>query len=173
MSIQTPVKYRVKQVEQKDVAQVVDFMTTIRKEVFPMLDHQQLPPDMLHFYAHYIDRRDAALFAALSEAGNVLGTIGYLPYDNRFDELQQFYAQTKTTELVRCYIDPAYRRLGIGTALYQTALKSIQTVGYEKVYLHSHPFLPGGIPFWKALGFEERLAESDPVWKTLHMDKVL
>ena len=114
MSIQTPVKYRVKQVGQKDAAQVVDFMTTIRKEVFPMLDHQQLPPDMLHFYAHYIDRRDAALFAALSEAGNVLGTIGYLPYDNRFDELQQFYAQTKTTELVRCYIDPAYRRLGIG-----------------------------------------------------------
>ncbi|WP_152655471.1 GNAT family N-acetyltransferase [Oceanobacillus sp. CFH 90083] len=167
------VKYSIKQVQKNNAVQVVEFMKAVRKEVFPMLNQEQIPPDMLHLYTYYMDRKDAALFAAISEDGKVLGTIGYLPYDHRFADLQKFYAQTKTTELVRCYIDSDYRRLGIGSALYDIALKSILAAGYQKIYLHTHPFLPGGIPFWKTLGFEERLAESDPVWRTLHMDKEL
>ena len=165
--------YHIKKIQQIDAAQVVDFMKEIRKELFPMLNHDQLPLDMLHFNDYYIDRKDSAFFAAIAEEGNVLGTIGYLPYDGRFDYLQEFYDQTKTTELIKCYIDPNYRRLGIGSALYETALDSIRNTGYQQIYLHTHPFLPGGIPFWKAQGFVERFAEPDPVWKTLHMDKKL
>ncbi|MEK4300105.1 GNAT family N-acetyltransferase [Oceanobacillus sp. FSL W8-0428] len=167
------VKYSIKQVETKEAAQVAEFMKSIRKELFPMLNHNQLPADLVHVHTYYLGRNDSALFAAISEEGEVLGTIGYLPYDNRFEYLQDYYAQIQTTELVRCYIDPGYRRLGIGSALYKTALKSICAAGYEKIYLHTHPFLPGGVPFWKALGFEEKLAEPDPIWKTLHMDKKL
>lgn len=167
------VKYHIKQVQEDEVVQAAEFMKAIRKELFPMLKHNTLPVDMLHAADYYIDRNDAALFAAINEEGNVLGTIGYLPYDHRFPDLQHFYARTKTTEVVRCYIDSEYRRLGIGSALYKTALRSICAAGYQKIYLHTHPFLPGGIPFWKALGFEERLTEQDPVWKTLHMDKKL
>jgi GNAT superfamily N-acetyltransferase len=70
-------------------------------------------------------------------------------------------------------MDPNYRRLGIGTALTNKAISFSLEASYQTLYLHTHPFLPGAIPFWKAQGFVERLAEADPVWKTLHMDKKL
>lgn len=44
-------------------------------------------------------------------------------------------------------------------------------VGYQTLYLYTHPFLPGAISFWHAQGFMDRLAEDDTLWKTLHMDK--
>lgn len=163
------VTYRIKKIQKEDAAKVVEFMKVMRRELFPMLN-DELPSDMLHFNMCYVDRRDSACFAAISNEDTVLGTIGYIPYDGRFAQLQDLYKQTKTTELVRCYIASNYRRSGIGSALYKTALKSIRNAGYQKIYLHTHPFLPGGIPFWKAQGFVERLAEQDPVWKTLHMD---
>ncbi|MCM3651792.1 GNAT family N-acetyltransferase [Metabacillus litoralis] len=79
--------------------------------------------------------------------------------------------QLPTAEIVKCYIDSNYRRLGIGTILFNQALRFCNDVGYEKIYLHTHLFLPGAIPFWKAKGFEERLAEDNPVWNTVHMDR--
>lgn len=164
--------YSIQKIQKGNSAQVVEFMKVMRRELFPMLNHDQLPLDILHFNTYYMDREDSAFFAAINKEGTVLGTIGYLPYDGRFDQLQELYNnKTKTTELVRCYIASNFRRLGIGSALYKTALKSIRHAGYQKVYLHTHPFLPGGVPFWKAQGFVERLAEQDPVWKTLHMDQ--
>jgi len=163
--------YRIKKVQKNDAVKAVEFMKGIRREVFPMLRQEQLPLDLLHFSTHYIDRNDSALFAAIDEDGIILGTIGYLPYDGRFGQLQELYNQTKTTELVRCYVDSNYRRLGIGSSLYKAALRSIRNAGYEKIYLHTHPFLPGGVPFWRAQGFVERLAEEESAWKTLHMDK--
>lgn len=165
--------YSIKKIQKDNSAQVVEFMKEIRRELFPMLNHDQLSLDMLQFHANYIDQKDSAFYAAIAEDGTVLGTIGYLPYDGRFDQLLELYDQTKTTEIVRCYIDSNYRRLGIGSALYKIALESIHHAGYQRVYLHTHPFLPGGVSFWKAQGFVEKLAEADPVWKTLHMDKKL
>ena len=163
--------YKIKKVQQRDSNHVITFMTEMLKELFPMMDHNQLPFDILHFNTHYIDRDDAGLFIAIDEAGTIIGTIGYLPYDGRFDQLQDLYKHVKTTELVRCYIDANYRRMGIGSALYHTVLRSIQDAGYEKVYLHTHPFLPGGMSFWKEKGFVKRLEEKDSVWQTLHMDQ--
>jgi len=163
--------YTIKKIQKDDSNQVAMFMQELLNELFPMMNHEQLPFDILHLNNHYIDRDDAALFAAMDEAGTVLGTIGYLPYDGRFDQLEHVYKHMNTTELVRCYISERYRRMGIGSALYETVIKSIRHAGYEKVYLHTHPFLPGGLSFWKTKGFIECLREEDPVWQTLHMDK--
>lgn len=167
------IPYRIKRIRKTDCLPVVKFVINLRKELFPMLNHEQWPDDMLHFHEWYVDRIDSAFFAAISEHGSILGTIGYLPYDHRFKQLENLYEKQKTAELVKCYVDRNYRRLGIGSALFHAAVESMHSAGYEICYLHTHPFLPGGIPFWKAKGFTERLAENDPVWKTLHMDKRL
>lgn len=163
--------YTIKKVQKENAEQVTMFMQKLLTELFPMTDHDHLPFDILHLNTHYMDREDAGLFVATDKAGTVLGTIGYLPYDGRFNQLNHLYEQVRTTELVRCYIDKEYRRMGIGSALYDTVLRSIHNAGYEKVYLHTHPFLPGGLSFWQAKGFILRLAEEDLVWQTLHMDK--
>lgn len=165
--------YTIKKVEEKECAKVVAFMMDVRREVFPMIDYHSIPEDLEHVQEHYIDRDDAALFAAITEAGDVIGTIAYVRYDDRFHQLHALYAQVYTTELVRCYVDPNVRRHGVGTRLYQAVLQSIQVAGYEKIYLHTHPFLPGGVHFWRAQGFVERLNEVDSYWKTIHMDTSL
>ena len=163
--------YEIKKVQKENSKQVIHFIQKNMKELFPMMAHDQLPSDIRHFHNQYIDRDDAALFAAVDEAGKVLGTIGYLPYDGRFEQLDHLYKHVQTTELVRCYIDVNYRRMGIGTALYENVIDSIRDAGYEKVYLHTHPFLPGGMSFWQEKGFIERLAEENSVWQTVHMDQ--
>ncbi len=165
--------YTIKKVQENDSLQVIDFMMRIRREIFPMLPKDQLPADLLHFQSFYLQRKSAILYAAYSQAGQVLGTIGVCPYDGRFSQLQTFYRHWPTAEIVKCYVDPLARRLGIGTRLFREALQFCHDVGYQKLYLHTHPFLPGAIPFWQAKGFEERWMEDDPVWQTLHMDMKL
>lgn len=169
MKIKQP--YTIKKVQEDDMNQIVEFMMRIRKEVFPMLSPDQIPPDLIYFDQHYIKRENSAVYAAFLEDGTVLGTIGICLYDGRFNELQHLYQQISTAEIVKCYIDSKYRRLGIGTLLFHKALRFCDDVGYQKLYLHTHPFLPGAIPFWRAKGFEVRLAEDDPVWNTVHMDR--
>ncbi|MEM1503744.1 GNAT family N-acetyltransferase [Domibacillus sp. 8LH] len=165
--------YRIQEVQKSEYDHIIEFVTKIRKEIFPMLCQDSLPQDLLHFERYYTQRENAAFFAAFSEDGTVLGTIGVCPYDGRFSQLQENYDLTKTAEIVKCYMDPNYRRFGIGTALFEKATSFSYEAGYQMLYLHTHPFLPGAIPFWRAQGFVDRLAETDPIWKTLHMDKKL
>jgi GNAT superfamily N-acetyltransferase len=165
--------YAIKKVQQCEYDDIIEFVMKIRKEIFPMLCQEQLPPDLLHFEQYYVQPKNSEFFAAFSEGGTVLGTIGVCPYDGRFSQLQGCYDLTQTAEVVKCYMDPNYRRLGIGTALFKKAVSFSRKAGYQTLYLHTHPFLPGAIPFWKTQGFVERLAEADPVWKTIHMDKEL
>ena len=165
--------YTIKRIQEKDINQVIKFMMRIRKEVFPMLSQDHLPFDLLHFNQYYLQKENAAVYAAFFDDSTLLGTIGICPYDGRFEQLQKYYNQIPTAEIVKCYIDPNYRRLGIGTKLFNEAIRFCCDVGFQKLYLHTHPFLPGAIPFWKARGFEERVAEDDPIWKTLHMDMKL
>ena len=160
----------VRKVNRENCAEVREFIVRIRKELFPMLAQNEIPTDLLHFEEHYFQNEDTGVYAAYSQEDEVIGTIAIQRYDGRFDRLLGYNSQTETAEVVKCYIDENYRRLGIGTILFDEAKKFSIDAGYQKLYLHSHPFLPGGIPFWIAKGFQERLAEDDPIWNTLHMD---
>lgn len=165
--------YTIQKVQACDREQVIAFMMKIRNEIFPMLPPDELPLDLLHFEEYYLQGEDAVVYAAFSPEGKVLGTIGIQPYDDRFYELEMYYSHIKTAEVVKCYIDPQERRLGIGTMLFNRAKEFCKGAGYDMLYLHTHPFLPGATSFWKAKGFKERLAEDDPIWQTLHMDMKL
>jgi len=162
----------IRKVGKAEYNQVVEFVMRLRKEIFPMLNHDQLPLDLLHFDQYYLDTEKSAFFAAFSEDGSVLGTIGVLPYDGRFEKLEHDDS-AQTAEIIKCYIDPNYRRLGIGTELVKEATRFSRHVGYRMNYLHTHPFLPGAVPFWEAQGYGIRLVETHSVWKTIHMDRQL
>ncbi|MCM3783651.1 GNAT family N-acetyltransferase [Neobacillus mesonae] len=165
--------YTIEKIEAKPYEKVIEFVMRIRSEVFPMLSSEQLPQDLAEFEEHYVHKEKSAFFAAVTEDGKVLGTIGVCPYDGRLSQIEGCYDLTQTAEIVKCYTDSSYRRSGIGSALFEAAAHFSREAGYLTLYLHTHPFLPGAIPFWKAKGFVERLAEEDPVWKTLHMDMKL
>ncbi|MCM3160588.1 GNAT family N-acetyltransferase [Metabacillus litoralis] len=164
--------YKMNKLLEGNYSSVIDFVMKMRKELFPMIDHEMLPQDLLHFENCYIQPDHAAFFTVVTE-DRIIGSIGVIPYDGRFHQLSETYPLTKAAEIVKCYIDPDYRRYGIGTELSTIATSFSRDAGYQSLYLHTHPFLPGAIPFWKSQGYKEILAEDDPVWQTLHMVKTL
>jgi len=147
----------------------VSFIMSIRREMFPMLDPDVLPLDLKNFEQHYM-LPDAALFIAISEEARVIGSIGVVRYDNRIAEIEGLYDSAVTAEIVKCYVDPHYRRGGLGSLLFAEALRFMQKSGYQTAYLHTHRFLPGAVAFWQRNGFTVRMEQADD-WQTVHMDQ--
>ncbi|WP_431700362.1 GNAT family N-acetyltransferase [Pseudomonas sp. BR20] len=152
-----------------DIPETLIFVLHARAELFPKLSASGMPPDLAQFEATYV-HGDGQFLIARAE-GQIVGAIGYLPYDSRFPRLN--FHDRKTIEVVRLFVLPAFRRFGLAGELYRTLEGMAQAKGVEVVYLHTHPFLPGAIDFWIRQGFEVVDVEADPVWQTTHMHRPL
>lgn len=158
-------------VQAHQIEDAIDFAMRVRREVFPMMDHTRLPVDFEQFKEHYLDSDDAIFLVAKMGDGNIVGTIGILPYDGRIEAVEGRYATQSAAEIVKCYVDPAYRRYGIGSMLVKELENTVKDMHYTTLYLHTHRFLPGAVDFWKRQGFTV-IAEQDDDWQTVHMDKL-
>ena len=58
-----------------------------------------------------------------------------------------------TVELVKLYLLPAARGLGVGRALIQHCLEAARAAGYARVYLETTQELTQAIPLYEKLGF--------------------
>lgn len=165
---------RYRELSEATQKQVIEFYREIRRTLFPMLDQSILPKDLVTADVSYSDANRGSLLVALDASEAILGTIGFLPYDHRF---KAFITDTQiddACELVRCYVDASYRRNGIGSLLMQAVLDEMKRLDYHGIYLHSHYFLPGGIEFWHAKGFEDILIEHESAdYPTVHMYKTI
>ena len=97
------ITYRIERIDSIHATQVIAFLKRMRLELFPAAVHQPLPTDLDAFNSCYVNRLDAAMYAALTNDDKVIGTIGFLKYDERFPFLSKKLRQTNTTEIVRCY----------------------------------------------------------------------
>ncbi|MBI6917779.1 GNAT family N-acetyltransferase [Pseudomonas monteilii] len=147
------------------IAEVVAFVESARRELFPMLAAAPLPHDLAHFAETYLD--GAGCFLEARDDGRLVAVIGYVPYDHRFVQLD--YHAERVVEVVRLFVLPAYRRQGLAGALFSALREQAVQAGIDCLYLHTHPFLPGAIAFWKRHGFAVVDVEQDPVWQTTHM----
>lgn len=147
------------------IAEVLAFIDSARRALFPMLANAPLPRDLAHFADTYLD--GAGCFLEAREGGRLVAVIGYLPYDHRFAQLD--YRAERVVEVVRLFVLPAYRRHGLAAALFGALRERAMQAGLDCLYLHTHPFLPGAIAFWERQGFTVVDVEQDPVWQTTHM----
>ena len=152
-----------------DIPEVLDFVLQARAELFPKLSAAGMPDDLAQFEATYLEG-DGRFLVARND-GQIVAAIGYLPYNQRFSQLD--YQGRKTVEVVRLFVLPAFRRFGLAGELYRALEAMAQADGVEVMYLHTHPFLPGAIDFWVRQGFEVVDVEEDPVWQTTHMQRLL
>jgi GNAT superfamily N-acetyltransferase len=151
-----------------DIPDILTFVMGARAGMFPMLDPDVMPDDLQRFEDVYL-APEAGRFLIARHAGQLVGVIGYLPYDGRFPQLD--YSGHKTVEVVRLFIAPDFRRMGLAARLFD-ALKAVAVEqGVEVLYLHTHPFLPGAISFWQRQGFAIDDIEDDPIWHTTHMHR--
>jgi GNAT superfamily N-acetyltransferase len=152
-----------------EIPDVLSFVLQARAELFPKLSATGMPADLAQFEATYL--QGGGHFLVARDDDQIIAAIGYLPYDNRFSQLN--YQGRKTVEVVRLFVSPAFRRFGLAGRLYRALEAMARADGVEVVYLHTHPFLPGAIDFWGRQGFEIVDVEDDPVWRTTHMQRYL
>jgi GNAT superfamily N-acetyltransferase len=147
------------------IDEVLAFVDSARRDLFPMLADAPQPHDLAHFAETYVDGEGCFLEAR--DDGRLVAVIGYLPYDHRFAQLD--YHAAPVVEVVRLFVLPAYRRHGLAAELFAALRQQAMLAGIEYLYLHTHPFLPGAITFWERQGFTVVDVEPDPVWRTTHM----
>ncbi|WLH25788.1 GNAT family N-acetyltransferase [Pseudomonas sp. FP215] len=159
----------IQAVKAADIPEVLSFALQARDELFPTLSTTGMPHDLAQFEAVYLQGGGQFLIARAD--GQIVAAVGYRPYDGRFPQLD--YRGCKTVEVVRLYVRPAFRRLGLAGRLYRSLEALAREAGVKVVYLHTHPFLPGAIDFWRRQGFEVVDVEADPIWQTTHMHRLL
>ncbi|MCO8161269.1 GNAT family N-acetyltransferase [Pseudomonas sp. 21LCFQ010] len=153
-----------------DIPATLAFVMRARAQIFPMLDPAAMPADLAGFEQVYIDGPDGHFLIARADE-QIVAAIGYLPYDHRFAQLD--YQGRRTVEIVRLFVEPAFRSAGLASRLFRALSEHAQQQGVEVLYLHTHPFLAGAIAFWEKHGFTITDVEDDPLWHTTHMEKAL
>jgi GNAT superfamily N-acetyltransferase len=149
-----------------DIPQLQAFLMQARAELFPTLSGAGTPADLLNFEQVYLKGEGQFLLAR--DEGRIVASIGYLPYDHRFAHLD--YRSLKVVEVVRLFVLPGFRRSGLASQLYGALKALAMQAGVEVIYLHTHPFLPGAIDFWRKRDFQVIAVDADPQWQTTHME---
>ena len=159
----------IQPVDTQAIPEVLAFVLHARGELFPKLSDAGMPNDLAQFEAVYVQGSGRFLIARAGD--EIVAALGYLPYDGRFPQLD--YQGRRTVEVVRLFVLPAFRRSGLARELYRALEALAHAQGVEVMYLHTHPFLPGAIEFWRRQGFAVVDVEADPVWQTTHMQRLL
>ncbi|CAM3237717.1 GNAT family N-acetyltransferase [Pseudomonas floridensis] len=159
----------INEVAHADIPEVIDFVMRARAEIFPMMDTSVVPADLAAFDQVYL-KGERGKFLIARKEGEIVAAVGYLPFDHRFAQLD--YTGRDTVEIVRLYVMPDFRGDGLASRLCEALWVHADASGIEVLYLHTHPFLPGAIRFWEKQGFTVTDVETDPVWKTTHMECV-
>lgn len=137
----------------------------------PTLRHQDLPT----FTETYTPPNGRILVAtAPSHPNTIIGTIGYRTYDNRFAHLGlSFPPSAKAVEVVRLFVEPAWRGQGVASKLIRELVEVVRADGARTLYLHTHPFLPGAKEVWERQGWGVVVREEGAPWWTIHMRRDL
>jgi GNAT superfamily N-acetyltransferase len=166
MRIDTMNAIDIRLIDADEVPAVIDYVMRARAILFPQLDAALMPDDLAHFAQVYLATGQGRFLVAW-RAGQIVGTVGYLPYDQRFAQLH--LPRTGTVEVVRLFVSPTARGAGVASALYAALAAQAGVDRVQRLYLHTHPFLPGAIEFWVKQGFTLMDIEADPIWQTTHM----
>ena len=138
----------------------------------PGLDQR---PNLLNLEETYLRPARAALLAAFSEGGEVIGSVALQPYDDRLSAVRGVYDLERTAEVRRCYVAAARRGQGAGQTLMRALTAEARRAGYTALCLHTHRHLPRGFAFWSRQGFAVRAEDRpDPArgeMGTVYMDR--
>lgn len=77
--------------------------------------------------------------------GKIIGGAGVYPTDGLDDD---------TCELVKMYLRPHARGMGLGRLLIEKCIQQAKELGYKKVYLESMPELKQALKVYEKFGFE-------------------
>lgn len=120
----------------------------VRALVFGILDEYGLKPDvegtdidLFDIEAHYLNR--GGVFEVLeTETGEIVGTVGLFPIDD------------KTVELRKMYFAPSIRGRGLGKATLGRMVQTAAKLGFATITLETASVLKEAIGLYTKFGFE-------------------
>lgn len=153
-----------------DRNEIVKYTLGYRKKLYPMLQANMIPGDLIAFESTYINKNNSIFLLAIDD-GLIIGTAGVIPYDNRISGLD--YPIETTAEIVKLHINPERRREGIAKKLVQELIDSAIKSKYQIAYLHTHHFLNGALEFWVNNGFHVVSEDKSDPLPIIHMERQL
>ncbi|EUC43844.1 hypothetical protein COCMIDRAFT_99745 [Bipolaris oryzae ATCC 44560] len=170
--------WHIRPVTHATTPQVVRFIKEARRKMFPQLSAQRddevarwIQSGCFLFATEQSESTDQE---ATEEEDEIIATIGFVPYDHRFTHFPPYADARRTVEVVRLFVLPPFRRCGLASALVGALKRRAVQDGVARLYLHTHPFLPGAIAFWEKHGFGVMcVEEEDGVWRTTHMEMLV
>ncbi len=150
------------------IDEVVDYVRSVRRHLFPMLDHDVLPRDLCAFEETYIKDKVGVFLVARDSNDTIVGTIGMLKYDGRFTDHFNF-GDSSVTEVVKLFVEPHWRRRGLASYLVQCLKDVAAERDVQNLYMHTHPFLPGAEVFWAKQSFNNLISCVHDGLETIHM----
>jgi putative acetyltransferase len=97
-----------------------------------------------HLYEVFSTTPNSIYFIA-EKNGEITGGAGIYPTDA---------LPEATCELVKMYLKPAARGMGLGRTLIEKCLASAKEMGYQQVYIESMPELKKALSVYEKFGFE-------------------
>jgi GNAT superfamily N-acetyltransferase len=158
-------------VEDYHVFEVLPYVMEFRRQLYPLLDPLIIPKDLVNFEQNYLQSSTGAFLQARTKGGKLIGAIGMMPYDYRFPHLD--IDKETTVEVARLFVDPEYRRTGIATRLFSELATIAKQKNIRRLYLHTHPFLPGAYNYWLQQGFELMKSCYEGTYPTFHMELMI
>lgn len=162
--------YRIQPAAENRIDSITDFVLRMLAQLYPPGACNLQPDDLARFKEVYIERADSCFYIAEDSGGRIIGTAAVRGYDDRFSFLASRMTEGSVCEMSRFYIDPAFRKQGIGRQLYARTEAYAIGAGYQGSYLHTSVYLPGGYPYWLSNGYEPIHWETEQI---VHLFKAL
>ncbi|CAI9429754.1 Acetyltransferase (GNAT) family [Candidatus Ornithobacterium hominis] len=131
------------------IAHTVEYVKSVRKTLFPMLNHEHIPADLQDFESTYI-KNPKGIFLQAKLGNQLIGTAGMMEFNYRFPLLD---IPDNAVEVTRLFVEPEFRKMGIATNLINRLKLHAIKKGIDYLYLHTHHFLPGATDFWSKQNF--------------------
>ena len=111
------------------------------------------------FLRRSIGASDDVILLVAESAGEIVGFLIGLIRDQA-----PVFVRSRHGYIVDIYVEPAFRRKGIGRALVEKATEWFSARGMDHLRLRVSAVNEAGIAFWKGIGFEDYFLE---LWKEI------
>lgn len=154
-----------------EIENVKNFLYGQIKKEYGIGPNMKFHYDIESIDQYYINPKCNTFFIACY-GDKIVATGGIRAYDKDFEFFRNIYSEDDTASIWRLMVDEQFRRHGLAREIVNAMEDFAKSVGYDKIYLHTHRYLDAAIPFWKSVGYEITVEEDD-YDETTHMVKFL
>lgn len=141
---------RAQRADASAIAQLNNYVHDLHVEAEPYDFRETDPSEIRMFFELIIDAPNHVVLLAMRGGDPA----GYLWIEDQARSASPFKNATRVLSLNHISVDPGFRRLGVGRALYSAAEREAQRLGVHRLVMDHWTFNEEAAAFFASLGFE-------------------